>query len=253
MNRSRWTVCVAVLLLGLGAGRGDAQILNTLRGFDEAEHGWSGRIEATVAAADGNTEYFEVDARAMAQYRAARHRVQLRGRHMRRTAQGRETAESQVGHLRHNFRIRPWLSTVAFVQVQHDPFRRIRSRFLVGGGARFDLARSGALRAALGATVMREEETLTDGGGTTVTPRLSFFASAYRDVEEGVDLDLTAFYQPALDDLGDARAVASAGLRADIVGNLYFLLNYNLEYDSSPPPDVGRTDHAARSGLGFRL
>jgi hypothetical protein len=68
-----------------------------------------------------------------------------------------------------------------------------------------------------------------------------------------VDLDLTAFYQPAVDDLGDARGVASLGFRADIVGNLYFLLNYDLEYDFRPPAGVGRTDHAARSGLGFKL
>jgi hypothetical protein len=48
---------------------------------------------------------------------------------------------------------------------------------------------------------------------------------------------------------GGARAVASLGFRGDIVGNLCVLLNYSLEYDSNPPPEVGRTDMPRGRGL----
>jgi len=253
VNRLRLGILWVLAAAALGAAPAGAQILNTLRGFQAGENGWSGQVEGTAAVAAGNTEYLELELGAGVQFQTERHRWRLLGRTMRRTASGVETAESRSAHLRHNYRIRPWLATVAFAQGQHDPFRRVQTRLLLGGGLRFDLLRRPVWQGALGATVMLEDEKLTDAPGFDTTARGSFFLSLLRKGKTGLDVDVSGFFQPALDDPGDLRALLSASLGADLVGNLYFRFRYGLEVDTDPAPGVKETDHLVRSGLGVRL
>jgi len=251
------TRILSFLILFAGASAGtvpaSAQILNTLRGFNETEPGWSGQVQGAVALADGNTEYLEIELGAGVQWRTGDHRFRLLGRHMRRTASGVETAESRTGHLRHNLQLKPWLATVAFLQGQHDPFKRIDSRILVGAGLRTDLFRETDWKTSIGTVVMREDESLTGIAGYETDVRLSVFVSVLRTGGEGVSLDLSGFWQPKVDDFSDARALASAVFRADLVGDLYLHATYGLEHDSHPAAGVERPDQTIRSGLGYRL
>lgn len=231
-----------------------AQIINTLRGFDDDEAGWSGGVVATVAVASGNTEYTEFDGQATIQYRFTRQRIGWLGRYMKRTASGSDVAESRLGHLRHNYRILPWLASILFLQGQYDPFRHLETRLLAGGGARFDVLRREKWAGAVGATYMFEREELTDDDtGFVDDHRFSFFVSAYSDKEETVQLDVSAFYQPLIEDFSDARAFVAASIRVDVTGGLYFLTAYNLTHDANPPAGVKQTDQSVRSGLGFEF
>jgi hypothetical protein len=245
--------CVVVSCL-VSASPAKAQIVNALRGFDDQAMGWSGGVESTVAFAEGNTEYFEIELAGTIQHRSDRNRWRVLGRIMRRTAGPVEIAEDRLGHLRHNYRLLPWLATIAFLQGQHNPFRRIESRILIGGGFRFDVIRAVSWNAAFGATYMYEKEELTGitlGQSEYTKNRLSFFMSVFSAETELVQLDLTAFYQPVIADFSDARASALASMRIDITGGLYFLTRAGLQYDSRPPLGVEPTDVALRSGLGF--
>lgn len=101
---------------------------------------------------------------------------------------------------------------------------------------------------------MYENEALTDNNGTTTsTARFSFFLSVFRDVKEGVDVDLVGFYQPRADVFGDARASVTLGIRADIVAELYAFVRYVTEYDSRPAPTVDDLDQNLRAGLGYKF
>lgn len=240
----------------LFAPDGQAQIINTLRGFDDQAMAWSGEVESTIALAEGNTEYFEIELAGTVQYKTERNRIRALGRYMRRTAGPVEIAEDRLGHLRHNYRLRSWLATLLFVQGQHNPFRRIESRVLVGGGLRFDVIRGMSWNGALGAAYMYEEEELTGistGKTENVKHRFSFFLSLFSAEPELVHLDMTAFYQPVIEDLSDARASVLASMRIDITGGLYFLTRAGLQHDSRPPAGVDETDVGLRSGLGFQF
>jgi hypothetical protein len=229
-----------------------AQIVNTLRGFDDNEMGWSGGIECAVAIADGNTNYFELELLGSVQHQGDRNRWRLLGRSIRRTASGVEIAETQLAHLRHNYRLWSRVSSIAFLQGQYDPFKRLASRFLAGAGARFDIATGVRWHTAAGAAVMLENEELTgDVQQTTNDMRGSFFLTLVRDVSEGVDIDLVGFYQPRLDDPSDARANVIAILRADVIAELYAFVRYVAEYDSAPPAGVEDLDQNLRAGLGY--
>lgn len=234
------------------AGPASARIVNTLRGFDDKERGWSGAVEGAASSGMGNSEYFQTEIAAAIQFQDDTHRWRLLGRNMRLTTSGKKAAEDRMAHLRHNYRVLPWLSSVAFVQGQYSPFRRIETRVLVGAGGRFDVVRHEKWNVALGATLMREDEELTGRtDGFTADCRFSFFTSVVRDVSEGVDIDVTGFYQPLPGDFSDARAFAAVNLRFEITENLYSLFNYGLEYDSRPPADVKKSDQTLRYGFGY--
>lgn len=238
----------------------DAQIVNTLRGFEDEEPGWSGGVAGGVAYADGNTEYFEIEVDGRIQLQTDRHRARAIGIYMRRTALDVDIAEARLGHLRHNYRLWSRLSTVAFVQGQYNPFIRIQSRILLGGGVRLDVFRGNLWKSAVGLTVMSETEELTDTQPVTSVPsngqretryRLNCFFTLYRAEKEGLDIDIWGFYQPVVDDMADARVSAAASLQVDIVGGLYFFTNYIVRYDENPPEGVEQRDHLLRSGLGW--
>jgi hypothetical protein len=238
----------------------EAQIINTLRGFDDEEPGWSGGIAGGVAYADGNTEYFEFELDGRIQFQTDRHRLRAIGINMRRTALGVGIAEARTVHLRHNFRVWSRLSTVAFVQGQYNPFLRIESRVLIGGGARFEIFRGNLWKSAVGATIMHETEELTYPATEQSPPptqapttkyRFNYYFTLYRVEKKGFDIDVWGFYQPLVDDFKDARASAAASIHVDIVGGLYLFSSYVVKHDDSPPAGVKELDNMLSSGLGW--
>ena len=251
--RRRALILLLPLTLACSLGTAHAQIVNTLRAFSDSL-GWDAAVEGFLAVASGNSEYLEFDVDGAAQYRSERHRVRFLGEHTRREAEGNEIARNTLIHVRHNYVLWQRIATVAFGQVQRNPFRRVERRTLLGGGLRYDAVAGAKFSAALGATVMYETEELTDDDrGAVDRARMSYFASALGQPRSGVQVDVVAFYQPLVDDYNAVRAYAAAALRVDIVGGLYLAFAYDLVHDSDPPAGVEPTDQRFRSGLGWKL
>ena len=220
--------CVALLLMPSGAS---GQIINTLRGWDEDEPGWSGELAAAIAIAQGNTEYFEFDLSAAAQFQADGHRVRGLADFTRRTASGVEISEATLLHVRHNYRLTEVVHSLVFLQAQRNPFQRIDSRFLLGLGARFDLVRGETFGTSVGASYMRERETLTeDDSGATTRNRGNFFASLLGRPTDQLRVDAHAFYQPVLTDWSDARLSAGSNLDVLLVGELALVSGFRLAH-----------------------
>ncbi len=243
---------LAVALSTAAAPQAHAQIVNTLRaGWREEANGWSGSVLATISLAEGNVKYFMLDAGAAIQFQTERHRIRLLGHAGRTTAGGTEISKDFMGHLRHNYRILPWLSSLAFLQAQYDLFRRIQNRLLLGLGARFDLVNAETFDLSLGASYMREiENVIDDGEGAIGYDRASLFAVAYGRLAP-VRIDLSSFYQPLLGDPADWRTIVVASFRIDLIGELDYLLGFTFRYDSEPPDGVKETDLRLRTGLQF--
>lgn len=227
------------------------QIVNTLRGWEEPEPGWSGELETRFALSSGNADYLELSAGGAAQIVAGRHRVRALASETLRRASGEKVAEDFLVHARHNYALSAAFKTLLFAQNQVNPFRRLARRTLFGVGGRWDFVRAEAWDASLGASYMLELERLTDdpGGGTRTEHRASYFLTAIGRVTETLRVDVSAFFQPLLDDYGDSRAYASASGRVDVVGGLDLLVALELLHDSDPPAGVEATDLTLSSGL----
>ena len=131
-----------------------------------------------------------------------------------------------------------------------NPFRRLARRTLFGAGGRWDFVRADAWDGSLGASYMLELERLTDDptGGTETEHRASYFLTVIGQATETLRLDVSAFFQPLLDDHTDSRAYATASGRVDVAGGLDLLVALGLLHDSEPPEGVEPT--ISRSARG---
>ncbi|MCA9758745.1 MAG: DUF481 domain-containing protein [Candidatus Eisenbacteria bacterium] len=263
------------LLVGL-ATPASAQIVNTIRSFDADDLGWTGSLEARFSQSGGNTDVLTFGGGGTVQWMSDAQRVRLLAKAARSENDGKKIADASMAHLRHNYRFTPRIASLLFTQVQRNPFQRLRSRLLIGAGARFDLvtreewslfggvahmyereeieadasgaaARSEAEELRRGAAARSGAEgsvaaTIADGTRTDVDHRASVFISWSGDLKDGVSVDLSGFYQPLWSDFADVRATASGELLVAIVGSLSLGLEGSVTQDSEPPAGVKETD-----------
>jgi len=244
---------LAGLLLAAAAPPAGAQILNTLRGFKENASGWSGMVDVSFGATGGNTEVLSLTGNGQVQYRTARERFRLMAAGTRKTSRGSAIEENSAAHLRHNHAFNAWLSSVAFVQHQRNPFQRLETRLLFGLGARFDVVRGKPWRLALGATPMLELERIKNQTGTGSDLRLSTFVVLDGRVNDTVTLQLTGFVQPRFSDFGDTRAMLTGGARVKLGGGFSLTTASDVTVDTRPPAGVEKTDWEVTTGIGVSL
>ena len=241
----------AAVALVVGASNAHAGvILNTLEGYDNAEPGWSGGVDALFSASGGNTERVLLESGGKVQWQNGRHRWRLQASGSYEESGGTETARNVVGHLRH---IRdlpgPW-ATVSFAQVQHNPFQRLRSRWLFGFGPRYDFVRDERGLAAVGFTPMLEIERLDDEVGHTARGRASFFLHLAYKLSPHAQLDGVVFWQPLFSDVSASRATGNLTLAVDVVGEVDLKVGAVVEHNERAPSGVEKTDWSTFTGLG---
>lgn len=239
-----------------------AQIVNTLRGFNDEELGWSGVIGWAIDLRTGNSRYLDAELDGRLQYQSDRHRVRAVVVTDYRTSQGEKKAESILAHTRHSYRLLPWLASIAYVQWMRDPFIRIASRSSVGVGGRVDLFREHGWPVGLGTSLMLEREKLIVEIGfpdpipskaTRTNYRFSFFITVYSTKLDKLDVDVWGIFEPVVGDLTIARSSGSARVSVNIVGGLRMVTTYTITHDSDPPAAVEDLDSRLRVGLNWRF
>jgi len=250
----RLVTLATVLALALTAPVARASIiLNTLQGYDWTEPGWSGGLDTAFSASGGNTEKVLLEGGGRIQWLGDRDRWRLQVSGSYEESQGIETARSIVAHLRQNHRLGERLATVAFAQRQHNPFQRLKSRWLLGAGLRYDVIVDEDGRLAVGATPMLEIERLEGESGHRSLGRLSTFVLVSHSLREGLRLDGVGFFQPAFADLADFRASANLALVVKVTAAVDLRVGASVEHDDSPPAGVEPTDWDTTVGFSVRF
>ncbi len=246
-------VVLACLLPLLAVGSASAQIVNTLRGFGGEDPGWSGEALASFARSGGNTDVFTLSIGGRAQWQGERHRWRLLADATREKSGDETNAESALGHLRHNARIASGLHTLAFVQAQRNPFQRLESRVLFGGGLRADILARDDLAASVGLAHMVEVEDVEERAGSSTDQRLSAFLSVTGRMSDRAGVDVTIFAQPRWGDPADMRSTVAASLKVAVSGRLSLVVSADVVHDTEPPDRVEDTDWKTRTGFSWDL
>mgnify|MGYP006278061385 CR=1 FL=1 len=251
----RGGLLLAFLIAAFLTGSLFGQILNTLRGWSDVDHGWSMELEGAISLSRGNTEHLDLSAGSSIQLIAGGHRVRFLLSETYKTVDGNRTAEDFKVHLRHNYRLTPVFHTLVFVQDQYNPYQRLERRSLLGGGLRMDILRDSLCMMALGGSVMLEYVELTDDSldesGTDT--RGSFFVSMIWEPLNGSVVDLSGFYQPLFPGFDDPLMTAALNIEASIGLGLSLFTRADISHDSRPPEGVESTDLTLSSGLRFSL
>ncbi len=245
--RAGWIIILGLLL----GAESQAQIVNTLTGFATEEIGWSGEAEARASLSGGNTEELALSGNLRLQRQGNRHRLRLLGAARRKSSQGTRVAEQSMLHLRHNYRLQPWLGSLIFAQSQQNPFQRLKRRLLLGFGGRFDLLARPSANLALGLAHMVEWEKIEEMTTYDTDQRLSVFVKLETHLNEAVNLNGVVFVQPLWTAPADLRAVGMAAMRTRVAGPLALVVAAEFQYDARPPSDVEPWDWDLETGLVY--
>ena len=244
---------VLFILAGFGGVSATAQV-NTERMRAVDVEGVRITLGGDVAVQSGNVDLFEVGATGRVDARRTPHYAFVAAETRYGIEDGERFRDRTFGHLRYNYRLRPWLVAEAFTQLERDGFARLQLRTLSGAGLRVQYVDTKALKVFQGTTPMYEHENLEDDGlgahpETTSTVRWSNYVNARVRITEIVQFSGTVYVQPRVDDADDVRVLHQAALGVDITEHVRLTTEFDLRYDSRPPETVESLDLALRNGL----
>lgn len=171
---------------------------------------------------------------------------------------GKSYANSGVLHLRYTWKMSTLIHPEVFAQGDYARSRRLDARTLVGAGGRWNLLHAERLHLALGSAVMWERERLDILTGDphddrTSEARLSTYINMYAATTGGVSLSTTAYYQPAVRDMGDARFLGTVELTTPMIGPLQQTTVVDFRIDRAAPRGVKDTDVRLSASFGVEF
>lgn len=229
-----------------------ATIVNVLTpSIGVLEDGWHGSIKTGFSMLSGNEQRLGADLAAGVTWKRSTHLVSMKASGELALAFDDLVARKAFTNARHRWLFADPVSTVEFVQVDHNAFRGILVRDLVGAGVDIRVWRADWTEAHLGITAMAEHQVHAEGfvdedaglharGSTYVTVAVK---------TDGLVLASTTFFQPRLDQPTNHRALEELSLTVDLTEHLDWNVLFKVERDSRPPTGVKPTDIALKSGL----
>ena len=157
-----------------------------------------------------------------------------------------KTSDSTFVHGRLIFLNQSRFSTEFFVQHSKNPFRSFLQRDVLGFGTRINLDDS----TKLGFGVLTEDEEDLQGIEAE-TERLSMYFTDEYLLAENIDLILTAYYQPSLEETDDYKASVLAGVNFNVNKNVSISLQVSSFYDSRPPELADRQDEQISTEFSY--
>lgn len=224
------------------------------------EPGFHGQLAFATTGQSGNTDKSSWSLGARAEWQREREVDFVVFNADYGEAGGVRDTDKQFLHIRHITDADERRAWEAFVQLERNEFTRLSSRSLLGGGLRWTLRQrpqqGTELFAGTGAFYSRERlepRADTTDAGTDILWRANLYLVVRLGLNESVRLLSTTYYQPALDELADFRALEEVALAVRLNERLDLKLSLETAYDSRPPQLVEKTDITYRSGIEYRF
>lgn len=260
MSPARVLALLGALALVVVARPASAQIVNAEALYKRSlEAGWHGQVEGTFGVQQGNIDVLDVGGGGQVQYQTLhpevpglapfrRHRgfIVANGRFARQ--EGDAFISQSFAHARYTFMVHPRIGPEAFVQHQYNEFLRLRTRFLVGGGARAILANLTTFQVTVGTGYMFELDERNLQEGSTSPPETrhhrwnNFFAIRSSLFDGNLLLQTNIYAQPRWNDFTDVRAMFQFEAEVSVNDWLSTSTVFTDQYDSQPPEGVEDLD-----------
>lgn len=241
-------VALAIAVVILCPAPAEAQVANVLNRVPaDMADGPSADVSFTGEWRSGNIDLIKLQAQMTLRYRYGRHLWMLSAQSNFAVRSGDRFINNDLQHIRYRVTIVGPFELEAFGQHDRNEFRRRELRGLLGIGPRIVALTGEPMSLALGLAYMPEYEALsegefTDSGLARWRHRLSSYMSIATKVFERIELGLTVFGQPAVEDFLNVRFLSQLSAAVRIVGPLKFGLSYTLQFDTEPPDTVRPAD-----------
>lgn len=221
------------------------------------KEGFSGNVELSLSRTTGNseTEDYSLGSRLQWHQGEMTDYLLLSGSYGK--SNGVKSSDKSFVHLRHIQQFHPRTAWEAYLQAEKDQFARLEYRGLAGGGLRFNLYQQenkGAIYLGLGAYYSEEriDDAYVDAGTERLWRGSSYLLLKYQATPNTV-LMSTTYYQPAMGDSGDYRALEQAAMKVKLNDKLSLVLSADYRYDSEPPIGVEKANSTVKTSLSLEF
>ena len=216
----------------------------------------------TLSVKAGNTKYTALKGTGRIDYNGNAFDYFIVGDFEYKNSSEKKIENQGFVHLRSMWNFAPRTSLEAFVQRQYDEFIDLNARNLAGTGIKYGLIRASSHKDSthtfdmnVSVGIMYETETY-NLAEKIVAPylwRSTNFISFDWMLEKKLNLTGVVYYQPALEDFGDYRISAEAGLEVQIAKRLFLVTRFTYRYISRPITKVENFDLSLENGIRFQF
>jgi len=209
--------------------------------------GWSGNARISFDIVKNQKQVLNLNGRFHVQFKTMRTLSLFLADYGLLRADRSDYSNSGIGHLRFNYKIRPWLTAEAFSQVQSNKILAVRFRGLLGAGPRFRVITTEPFRLYAASLAMFEHEELETAGIISNQFRLSSYASWTWKLSDLVTLVQTTYFQPRIDDPADFRTASQTDFLMRVSRRFSVSLSFNQLFDTRPPAGVVRSVYSFKN------
>ncbi len=172
----------------------------------------------------------------------------------RYTATGNEQLANQgFQHLRYVLKAKPKVFYEAFTQLQYNDQIKLKMRWLLGAGVKFNLVSKEKRHVNLGVSYMYEYNEETDPDVFLRINRMNTYLVLNFVFFDKLNILSTTYYQPNIIDFNDIRLSSQTSFHFNITKKLLFKFAFDLTYNSRIPPNVPNTIYSLTNGITWLI
>ena len=216
----------------------------------EPEDRWAAAVDLGFASSSGNSSLLSLTSGFRVRHLQTRSfKLEWSATFRYGESQGTVVARNLQSKL--DFDVGPTASVAPFLfaSAEHDPFRKLDLRAKTGSGVKYTFYRAPPGEASVRVAAQYSHENLasvpdprTDGGW-------SMEFKGARTLGNALRVENASTWDPVFDDFGNYTLDVRSKVSSRISRRLALTLTHAYNYDSTPAPNVGRTDQRFQAGL----
>jgi len=229
-----------------------ASIVNVLSpSVGAPEEGWNSNAKLSLQHLSGNESKLSFSLLAGTRWVQGPQQVLVKGSADWGEASKEVYSKKAFAHVRWKRELNGSLSSFVFGQVDHNEFRSLLMRDLIGAGLEARIWRTETTEAALATAAMAELEwALEADEPEDLAWRSSTYITLAWAPSDQLSLGSTTFIQPLFTDFNDIRAFQQLDLKLKLTEHLSWSSTWKMELDTRPAEDnVESLDSSIKSGL----
>lgn len=222
--------------------------------LDTLENGISGNIELGLNFVQNINNVFQTQNSSQFQWNKDGHSLMSFNALNLTVFNDSKVLNDGVQYLRYSYHFKDFLDLETFGQVQYNEIIKIRGRYLMGIGPRLHIfdSEKDSVKLHMSIHYMREYEEETTGR-INRHHRLNNVLSFGWPINDKVNLNMIAYYQPDMQNFKDFRFSSEASIQIKILKRLTFKYSMAWFYDENPPEEINRIFYNIRNTLLFEI
>jgi hypothetical protein len=215
------------------------------------EDGWDSNVKTSLQHLSGNENKLIFSSLAGTRWVAGPQQILVKGSADWGQTSGEVYSKKAFAHIRWKRELSgPW-SAFIFGQVDHNEFRSLLMRDLIGTGVEAVLWSTDHTKIAMATAIMGETEWAVgeESTGGFALRSSNYLTLAWQPSDE-LSLGSTTFVQPLFSELSDVRGFQQLDLKVQLSAHLSWSSTLKIELDTQPAEDeVEPLDTSIKSGL----